>query len=347
MSDHHATLSPSSLPALDKCPQFKSGPVGEAAEEGTRQHQQLSMLYDGLDPESNGTPPTLWAWQWVQDNMNGHTLKNEYRLSLLRDFEEVTFGTADFIGYDNLGRLTAIDYKSGQQRDYYYQLVTYALAAMQKYGDRECRIVTLYGKTETAHNFVIQMEDAENAVFGLLDRLAAGGPSRLCDYCSWCENNGSCDATAPAITAVATAYPDEPLDIKDIETWHASEITDPVQMAKVYEVACAVEKWADSAKHHIKQKAIEGVDIPGYRLRAGAKKRTIDEGMIQQAFEVSGLTDAEFLACCSVAVGKIQKAIGAKEDMKGKALKDEVNRRLESVIYLKENAPSLVREKRK
>jgi len=346
MSEHHETLSPSSFPALAECPQFKSGPAGEAAEEGTRQHQQLSMLYDGLDPYSNGTPPTLWAWQWVQDNMNGHKTGNEVRLTLMRDFKEVTFGTADFIGYDLMGYLTVIDYKSGQQRDYYYQLVTYALMAMQRYGESECRVVVLYGRDEYVSEFVILREDAETAVFGLFDRLEAGGPACLCDYCGWCENNGTCEATAPAITAVATQYPVEPLQINDIETFHASAITDPNQMAKVYEVACVLEKWAESVKHHAKQAVIDGMEIPGFKLRAGAKVRQIDESMIEQAHKASGLSVEEFLACCSVAVGKVEEAIGAKEDIKGKALKDTVNERLAEVIYLRENQPSLIRDKK-
>lgn len=347
MSEHHETRSPSSLPALDKCPCFVSGPAGEAAEEGRKQHQQLSMLFDGLDPYSNGTQPTLWAWQWVQDNMDMHRTKNEVRLSVLRDFEEITYGTADFLGYDVMGYLTVIDYKSGQRRDYYYQLITYALGAMQKYGERECRVVILYGRDEAINEFVIVLEDAEEAVYALFDRLEKGGEPRLCEYCGWCALNGQCAATTKAIAEVAGRYEPEQFDLGSIETWHASELTDPEQMSKVYEVACFLEKWATGAKHHIKQKAIEGVEIPGYKLRAGAKVRTIDEGSIQQAFEASGLTDSEFLSCCSVAVGKLEAAIGQKEDMKGKELKNEVNRRLESVMYLKENAPSLVREKRK
>jgi CRISPR/Cas system-associated exonuclease Cas4 (RecB family) len=157
------------------------------------------MLSGGLDPSKNGTPPTRWAWEWVRENMDLDHTANEMQLTLMRDFEPVTFGTADFAGLDKLGRLTVIDYKSGQQRDYYYQLVTYALAAMQKYGEDECRVVALYGKTETVHEFSIIREDAEAAVFGLIDRLAKGGEPRLCDYCGWCEHNGTCDATAPAI----------------------------------------------------------------------------------------------------------------------------------------------------
>jgi hypothetical protein len=305
------------------------------------------MLFDGLDPESNGTPPTLWAWQWVQDNMDMHRTKNEVRLSLMRDFAKITFGTADFIGFDNESRLTVIDYKSGQQRDYYYQLITYALAAMQKYGEAECRVVTLYGRTEDVHEFMILKEDAEAEVFALFDRLVEGGDPCLCDYCGWCALNGSCEATAPAITAVATRYPEQPIDVTAIETFHASEITDPAQMAKVYELACAVYKWAESAKHHARQAAIEGMEIPGFKLRAGAKRRHVSESMVVQAFQDSGLTREEFLSCCTVAVGKVEKIIGKKEGIKGNALKDEVNSRLADVMYLQENSPSLVRDKRK
>lgn len=342
---HHETHSPSALPALDKCPCFKSAPAGRAAEEGTRQHQQLTDLYDGK--EIDAAPGVKWAWQWVQENMDMHRTGNEVCLSLMRDFEEITFGTADFIGYDKLSALTVIDYKSGQERDYYYQLITYALAAMQKYGEQECRVVVLYGKIETVREFTILKEDAENAVFTLFDRLDGESTPTLCDYCGWCALNGECSATVPAIAAVVEQYPEEPIDTSEIVTFHASEITDPAQMAKVYEIACAVEKWAESAKHHAKQAAIEGMQIPGFRLRNGNKVRKIADTNIPAAFEATGLSREEFFSCCSVAVGKLEKAIAAKEGLKGKALKDEVNNRLADVIYLQENSPSLVRERKK
>jgi len=45
---HHPDFPPSSLPALAKCPCYKSKPAGPAAERGTKMHE---MLEDVLTDE--------------------------------------------------------------------------------------------------------------------------------------------------------------------------------------------------------------------------------------------------------------------------------------------------------
>ena len=58
--EHHPDFPPSSLPALAKCPCYKSKPAGPAAERGTKLHEQLEEILTnkevtkellGIDPE--------------------------------------------------------------------------------------------------------------------------------------------------------------------------------------------------------------------------------------------------------------------------------------------------------
>lgn len=42
--EHHPDFPPSSLPALSKCPCYKSKPAGEAAERGSRLHKQMEDI---------------------------------------------------------------------------------------------------------------------------------------------------------------------------------------------------------------------------------------------------------------------------------------------------------------
>lgn len=42
--DHHPDFPPSGLPALSKCPCYKSKPAGAAAERGTQLHEMLEEI---------------------------------------------------------------------------------------------------------------------------------------------------------------------------------------------------------------------------------------------------------------------------------------------------------------
>ena len=345
MSKHHE-YSPSKFPALDLCACYESnGETSEAAEEGIKQHKELECLIDGADPQSEGwNEGVLWAYNRIKELFKIST--SEIKLSLLDDdFQEILYGTADVVGYLYNGNLAVGDYKSGQQRDSKAQLAVYALMAMQKHGEKFCQCFIWYGRDKWEESFAFTYEEAYNLVYAIIKKV--GDPSKkpnLCEYCAWCKHSGTCGATTQAIATVASGY-DDPIDISSIDTWHASEITDPNQLGKIYEVAQYLAKWADNAKHSIKQKLVQGETVTGYKLRNGAKKRHVSD--IAKAHELSGLTPDEFLACCSVAVGKLEKKIAEKEGLKGNAIKETVNARLEEVIYVKENEPSIIKIKEK
>jgi len=42
--DHHPDFPPSGLPALSKCPCYKSKPAGAAAERGTKLHEMMEEI---------------------------------------------------------------------------------------------------------------------------------------------------------------------------------------------------------------------------------------------------------------------------------------------------------------
>jgi len=342
--NHHPTLSPSSFPAMDQCPCFKSsGEDTDANVEGMIQHADLedSLNLGAVAP--NVTPGVEWAFHKIRDMFESYS--SEIKLHLLKDFQEVTYGTADVLGYLKNGYLAVGDYKSGQQRDSSAQLAVYALMAMQKHGEIACRCFIWYGRDEWEESWILTIEEAEAIVYGIIE--STDNPeSKLCDYCNWCKHEGVCSATTTAIATIATSYEPEAIDIEDIETWHTSEITDPAQMAKVYRVACVISKWADSAKHHAKEAVQKGMVLPGFKLRNGAKKRHIAD--IEAAYNASGMSPSEFLACCSVSVADLEKKLTTSRSVKGKkaiaTMMDEV---FGDTIYIKENAPSLVAEKEK
>ena len=47
--DHHPDYPPSALPALTKCPCYKSKPAGAAAKRGTKLHEMLEEIITNND----------------------------------------------------------------------------------------------------------------------------------------------------------------------------------------------------------------------------------------------------------------------------------------------------------
>jgi hypothetical protein len=82
-------------------------------------------------------------------------------------------------------------------------------------------------------------------------------------------------------------------------------------------------------------------DLPGFILKPGKSKREIRD--LPAAFEaLDGAIDLNgFLSCANVSVAKLQELYGKTLAIKGKALRERFNARLEAVIDWKTDAPSL------
>lgn len=353
MYNHHPTLSPSNFPMLSKCPCFVSGEVGEAAQAGTRQHEFLVELLTG----SNGPFPELpeeevaqveWAAERVRLQTGDGRLVEE-RLSLVGDdFEEITFGTADIVDVVNRAagdRLVLMDYKSGEDHGYRPQMAVYARMAMFRFGKSVCEVHELYGRRQFDKQYDMSIADTDF----ILDIISSvNNPDKqpsMNKFCGWCARQGDCTETSGAIVTVATEYePDNPaakLPLSEVATWHASQITDPRQMAIVLDVANYLSNWSDAVKAHARKAAIDGMEIPGYRLKDGRAVRKFVN--IADAFNASGLEADEFLGCCTASVPDVEKVLIKKSGLKGKAAKDEFERIMGCVVVKNSGAPTLAK----
>ena len=302
--EHHA-VSPSKLPMLAKCLCYESAPVGAAANEGTRQHEQLAAILtdkpcaDGIEIH----PGVAWAAEYI-NRCTSNILLIEERMSLIGDdFEEITFGTLDVVAAANRAdgdKIFVMDYKSGEDWNYGPQMAAYARMAMIRYGRTICEVHELYGRYCQAKKYSLTMAETDY-IPGLI--AAAQAPDRrptMCEFCGWCVKQGTCGAAVEPILRVATDYePESPvakLPLSAVATWRASEITDPNQMAVVLDVASYLYAWASAAKAHAREAAVKGMEIPGYVLKDGAARREFAD--ITAAYAASGLGADAFLACC-------------------------------------------------
>lgn len=326
---HHPTLSPSSLPAIDKCACYVSDPTpSEAAEKGTDEHELLANALRGnYEWDDNARPEVRekieWAVEQIKMRADG-PLVIEKRLTLLSEnFETLTYGTLDaYSRCREIGRIALFDYKSGEIRDYNAQLVAYALMLMQTAGQTECHVFILFGRYKKVVEFVITREDAQQRIAALIARRR--DPNRQptpCDYCQWCANRLTCPPLNQAALAVNAGREDWKL-----ETYHASEITSPAQMAKALRIARMLKGWIDAVEFHAKKMG----NLPGFVLKDRNGKRFVKS--LTDAFQRSGLTQEQFLECCDVSVTALEEEYAKANQMKLAPAKRELATKIGDAI---------------
>lgn len=317
MSAHHP-LGASKHPAWAQCACFDSDVVGEAALRGTEQHRALECLlkgipYDGAPLDEDEQDAVLWASNEIRKDSLGAEIKSEITLEFFEsddEFEPTFFGTADAVivrdGYADL-----YDYKSGERRDYKSQMDAYAAMVCQAFKLDYCYVHMLYGKYRDRVQSKIEQQRAVEGVRLILARR--NDPDKKpnpCDYCGWCKHRATCSALAEGAAIVAAGRPDWQLD-----TYHASEITRPAQMAKALKLARLLKDWADAIEHAAKEMAVkQGFRLPGWTLgRRQGNRRIADPAGALSIAQALGMSTEDFLKACTVRLGELEKTVGKKK----------------------------------
>lgn len=333
----HHEFSPSSLDAMSECPLYRSSPgeSSDAANAGTAQHEALAKALagkpewpDGLS--SDAVEAVQFALDWLKVYTSLDVVQTEVRLEILNDdFEVITHGTTDIFIPEPL---TIMDYKSGEARAHYFQLMAYALGAMQKTGKDTCRVMIIYGRLKRVDDYVVHEDEARNAIETLFASIKnPDAAPKPCEFCGWCAHRQTCPAIHQRGVALVQGRSDW-VDVSDWlpSTWHPSEITDPVDMKKLLEVHSALksrfDEWSDSVLYHAKEMMRKGVEIEGFDL-AERKLRQVRD--LMGVFQASGLTPDQFIACCTLALGKLEDAYAAANPVMAKAAaKKELNAKI-------------------
>jgi hypothetical protein len=106
------------------------------------------------------------------------------------------------------------------------------------------------------------------------------------------------------------------------------------------------QKWLDDCKSEMKRLIKENPEaIPGYELKAGAKRELItDPQGVFERFSTKGGSLEQFMRCISVAKGALKEQLAAVTKSKGKKLDEELRGLTEGKVEVKENEPSLKRK---
>jgi len=315
MANHHPIFAPSAFPALVYCRHFRNAGTESAnATRGTSQHELLAKILTNQpipeDVDANDLACVEWAAQIINNCTSAENREVEVGLMLLNeDWQELTFGTADVVSMTPRATgdmLVVVDYKSGSIKEYRPQLHMYARMAMQRHGVNRCECHILYGMDRHDETFRVNYNET-NYIIDIINQINADqlGEKKINEFCQYCSHQPTCPQTQAIITAITKS---ENYDITDIGIvdWEV-ENASPDKLGQMYLALSWIECFADRVKNQIKQKAQDGMEIPGFK-RVITTKRSIKD--LPAAFTVSGLSSEDFLDCCSVSVSKLQKKLG-------------------------------------
>jgi uncharacterized protein DUF2800 len=350
---HHKRFAPSSFPKLAKCAKFQpdKNAGDETKREGGRvRHAAWSDLFkragsfDEL-PKVLDSHPTLtlqeregllWAAEYVNATATSNeALELEYRISILDDdFNELTFGTLDAAAGPDLFDLKWAD------ADYDDQMICYALGRMQETGRHLINVHILFALTQHIRKFTVTLEQATERVNKIIadanDPNAVETPN---EYCGYCAHRLTCKALNTRAQAVKEGREDWAL-----ENYHASQITDPSEMAKALILWRQLKDWGESVEYHAKQMARDGKSLPGFKLTEKQGKRECTD--IGKAFSLLGLPQVAFLTCCTFGFGDAESAYAEFNGLKLAEAKRQVGEKLQTVTERKPTTYELRKERK-
>lgn len=310
----HHPYSPSKLERLELCPgsfnlESYEEEEREEAAEGTELHRLVAdAKVDGEDKELVQRArnfldtvrekfPGLGPWQY------------ERKLRLIHDFEVLSEGTADVVGETDEA-VIVVDWKFG------YKEVTAAAQNLQilAYGAmaiQQANFAIKDAKRPLAHLYLyhprldkmtytrMSLENYQRAVGRVKDVHTATRAEGLLlnpseKACEYCPAKVGCPAIKRSALSLAKV--------------HSSQITDPVAMGKLLQLAKLAGKWADSIEYHAKSMALKGTDVAGFKLQVRKGRRHVADP--QRAFDLlsAHFTLPEFIEFCNLEVGKLEEA---------------------------------------
>ena len=353
MARHHATRSPSSLPAKKVCGDFQSGSAGAAAQAGTRQHEGLESLlkaagtnldfedaYFKLDADQQENVRyvyelTLSLMDDYGVNFSDLRIEEEVQIFDRSGFIEQTFGSMD-ISFTNV----LIDAKFGEFRDYKMQMLAYALGIMQKYGYEEVVVIEAYGKKRRYKEYNVTREEAENEIYSLFESLEGEQVRKASAYCDWCVKGQQelCDEPRGVVEQVLETI-EEKNDLPqlmpnfDKVVAKSIEIMQEVQaqngefsdeqkdelagagaaLNELRKVRDVVSGWVKNFDDYFKRFLEFGGEIPNYELKSTKGRAAIDDGVA--AYKLAGVPMDKFFKDVKISPTTLAKSFSQDDPL--------------------------------
>jgi hypothetical protein len=296
MQNSFKLFRPSSGPAKELCSHFEgTWSTSPNAQRGTGFHKTIAQLL-GRDIIPEDAPSYLHAPLNYAANLCKELIEIpggiEDEVPLLdSDGEFVTSGTIDYWGRKQIGedleRHAIIDWKTGQERDYWAQLSIYGLSLL----DRVCVNVPRHTLDDAEIDLHIAFVDQEKhftqtctyaELRARVDKLIEdirdpASPYSVNAYCGYCDLRGRCPAWD---RERAVAFP-----AGDLQQRFDVIRRDPVQLARFIIAKRRFDKIVD--QEDFDALAIEylksGAEVPGLKIVSSPGRITNDKEALSEA----------------------------------------------------------------
>lgn len=203
----HSPFGPSALQSLEACPSFRSsGESSEAAERGTRIHEAIDSMIQGVSVEladADEQALALWGFEWAQAQMGEHPHLEWKSEQQVNSGIPAVWGTADLLGICPMGSEAVVwDFKTGWSKrapaHHNRQLQAYALGADRAAGGVGRVTIGIVNLDAKKMDYVSVGREALNQwreeiayIVGLAivddpDNRAAGTQCRYCERAATC-----------------------------------------------------------------------------------------------------------------------------------------------------------------
>ncbi len=342
----HARHSPSSLGYKEVCPAYCGrGGTNAAAEEGTLMHEALETDdFSALDEEQQ------FLVGLCRDFRDGELA----RLGEARQFRELkldiagglTFGTADFVAVAGNHALL-MDWKFGRSSiepaSTNAQGAAYALGVFEAFAEVETLdLHFVQPRRELISSHTYTRADVPGLLLRIRTIIRRANAKNKVEcpgaQCSYCRRQATCTALCNLALPIASRYQGMAIP----EELHPSKISDPRVMAQCLDAAKILKDWIESVGYHAVDMAVNGVEIPGYKLASRAGRKTIGDALAAYGAVQDDMPLDTFLSCCgSVKIDALTDAISADAPRGQKQkTKDALISRLVAEGIITQAAPS-------
>lgn len=297
------TTRPSSLPAQAKSPKYEPNPTPTTATEaGTDRHLALAELLTGTKRDVYSLLQEVdrsavdWAAEYIRGIAGDQEILSETPVEVRRGGNVVLRGTADVIVGSHIVDLKWVERNYGEQQ------AAYALGAMQKLGLESMQVHLLFGEPRRVVSYTLTRSEAEALVYPVLDAVADPNVEcRISEYCGWCKHSAYCKVRLKEINKIADGY--DLVRVEDLS------VTSPEDLARALNLAKVASDWAEEVRAYCGQAAKDGLQIPGWTLKARAGGREIAPDHINEAFSRIGLPSEQFIKACKLSITGLSDAL--------------------------------------
>jgi hypothetical protein len=255
------------FPAWAECPCFNSATDGDrtAMYKGTLEHEYLEYLINNISDNFNkpidkdSKEAVNWAYNVIME-ISENILHTEQKVSAcLEDLQDYD-GTADVIFFDD-GLPVIVDYKSGQIRDSFPQLMGYALGVMQKHSKTNALLVIIYGHKQKVDKKLVTYEECMSLVTRIINNRKTKAYRKVCGHCSWCEHQMSCPERIDKALELA-----EPKSIEKFNiNMDITKLPDDL-LGELATITYGLDKFNEGVQKELRKRMKDGAIVGGWKM---------------------------------------------------------------------------------